>query len=161
MWPIVLPLWIVGAAIAGVIGELARAESPRWALLGRLGFAVALAVSLGGTVAVFDVQYASAQSAGYVSRGGWWVVTVAGWVLVLATGLALLRAAVRRALHLAATATGAAAFAIFPLAWAPQDRPWRIALPWIVTAVAVPVALAVSAATPRRASAATRPGAPG
>lgn len=161
MWPIILPLWIVGAAIAGVINELARAESPRWSLAGRLGFAVALAVELYGVAAAFDVQYASPVSSSTVSHSGWWVVAVSGIALVLATGLPLLRPAVHRVVHLAATAAGAAAFVVFPYAYAPEYHPWRIGFGWVLSALAVPVVLGVIAARPPRASAATPTDAPG
>jgi hypothetical protein len=160
VWPIVLPLWIVGGAVAGVISELARAESRLWSLVGRLGFAFALALALYATAAAFDIQYASSVSARYISSSGWWVVTIAGIVLVLATGLALLRPATHKLLHLAATATGAAAFVVFPYAYAPEHEPWRIAFGWVLAVLVVPVALALSAAMPRRASGATRRDAP-
>jgi hypothetical protein len=73
--------------------------------------------------------------------------------LTLATGFALLRPAPRRLLHLAATLGGAAAYAAFPLAYTPHDASLGAGVYAVLVA---PPALAVIAAMPRRASAATR-----
>lgn len=117
-------LWIVGGIPAAVLGEVVRADNPRIARAGRIGFALLLGVDLLLAAVIFAAgQYAASAP---MSRSLWWFTVIAAGVpLALVSGLAVRRGypGKRRLALVVATLTTAALYFAFPLGFIPRDNP--------------------------------------
>lgn len=117
-------LWIVGGAPAVILGEVVRADNPRIARAGRIGFALLLAVDLLIAAVIFAAGQDAASSP--MSRSLWWfTVIAAGIPLALVSGYAVRRGypGKRRIALVVSTLTTAALYVAFPLGFIPRDNP--------------------------------------
>jgi hypothetical protein len=116
-------LWFVGGAPAAVLGEVVRADNPRIARAGRIGFALLLGVDLLLAAVIFSAGQASASER--MTRSLWWFTIIAAGVpLALVSGLAVRRGypGKSRIALVVATLTTAALYVAFPLGFIPRDQ---------------------------------------
>jgi|SRR3954451_4593195 hypothetical protein len=116
-------LWVLGGFPAAVLGEVVRADSPRVARAGRIGFALLLGVDL--LLAALILAVGADAPSSHMTTGLWWfTIAVAGVPLALVSGLAVRRGyAGHRSVLAVATLTTAALYVVFPLAFVPLTAP--------------------------------------
>lgn len=118
-------VWIVGAAPAAVLNLVMRADNPRTVRLGRIGFALLLALDLFFAALVFLVDTANPASNLNMTRSLWWVTAVLGGVpIIVVSGIAVRRGYSRHRVVLGVAVLAAAAlYLAFPLGFVPADQP--------------------------------------
>jgi hypothetical protein len=117
-------LWMIGGAGAGVLSAVVRSDNPRIVRVGRVGFAVLLAVDLFLAALVFYIGQSNSSPDGNTTQSMWWLFALAGGVpLAFVSGLVVRRGYVGHQLALwSAVALTAALYLAFPLGFIPTGQ---------------------------------------
>lgn len=123
MWPAFIWLWILGGSVAAVLIEVARAESTRIAMAGKVAFAFWVSLLLLGVAVLFAWQN-TAVGKQVSSRSGWWVVAILGGLPVTALcAIGMLKAyRGRRAWLLGGMLLATGLYVLFPLGYEPPGQ---------------------------------------